>query len=169
MADEPFPQEVDRIPTDMGKMTYTISDQEGILDDVTMRILYDVLDQDAALMQAKDKNLINHLTEQQTNQLQTFITNHRADWPIDLSFPVGHQVGRQLIFLYDMNITEIRDIANMLILYRVTELDDLDQFVQNHPIGEPGDMIPFLSANEINLAQGFMVDIAARGYTEIIG
>lgn len=168
MADEPFPQENSRTPTDMGQMVYTISDLAGVVANVTMRILYEILDQNGLLMQAKDKNLINHLTAQQTNQLQTFITNHRADWPTDLGWDAGHQVGRQLVFLYDLNTTETRSIANMKIMYRVTELDNVGQFIQNWPVGEPGDMTPFLSANEINLAQQFMVGIAARGYAEII-
>ena len=144
-------------PTSIGRIDHFLDDLSG---SQSLQFNLEVLDQFGDVMSMRSGDEVPHLTAQQITQLKAFMAQRRADLPTDLTFPLGHQVGRCTWRFRDGDgMSPSRSLHA-----RVIELDAGGQFVQRHQFNDQ----PNLSGGQINTALAFLDAQRAKAIAEIL-
>ena len=144
-------------PTSIGRIDHFLDDLDGSR---ALQFNLEVMDQFGDVMKMRSGDEVPYLTAQQITQLQAFMIARRTALPADLSFPVGHRVGRATWRFRDGDGTG----ASRSLHARVIELDAAGQFVRRHQFDDQ----PNTSQAQIDAALLFLDMQRAKAIAEIL-
>jgi hypothetical protein len=147
-------------PTSIGRIDHFLDDLDGTNPNRVLQYNLEILDQFGDVLKMRSGNEVPHLTQPQINQLVNFMQSRRSALPSNLSFPVGHQVGRCTWRFRDGDGTN----PSRSLHVRVIELDAGGQFVQRHQFNDQLN----LSAAQITAALTFLDEQRAKAVSQIL-